>query len=137
MSQIQELIETEIENRVNERITRFADKVSKNYRIPLAILLRDFGALEPTSTPSTAQRNRSGDCLGVCANGNRCAFRAVNDGYCKKHQGQKKAAEPTKVDKPIHNHTIPPLFCADCPACKRNRPADVKPVIELGALIFK
>ena len=131
MSKIQELIEAEIERRVNEKVTTFAEKVSKNYRIPLPILLRDFG--------STTEVVKGSDCLGVCANGKRCTFRSVADGYCKKHQGQKKKVEPIEVASTptlVHTHSVPPLFCEDCPACKKTQTSR-KPLIDLGGLIGK
>jgi len=136
MEEIQALIEKEIERRVQEKLTTFIELVSRTYDISMKVLLRDLGKKGSNSTDSVG----CGDmCMGVTAKGKRCTFGATHQGYCKKHLYQKKPERPRPPMRvqsadpvgglvpsepgsgPKHNHTIPPLFCATCPACKHDR----------------
>jgi len=121
MDQIRELIEKEIERRVQEKLTTFIELVSNTYDISMKVLLRDLS--RKTTTGNV--------CMGVTANGKRCKFSATSNGFCKKHLYQFRP--PPQMPKtticctPIHNHTIPPLFSPHCPACiisQEKRPQD-------------
>lgn len=125
MEEIQALIEKEIERRVQEKLTTFIELVSRTYDISMKVLLRDLGKKGSNNTETVG----CGDiCMGVTAKGKRCTFGATHQGYCKKHLYQKKPERPRPPMRvqsaepgPKHNHTIPPLFCATCPACKQDR----------------
>jgi len=127
MEEIQTLIEKEIERRVQEKLTTFIELVSKTYDISMKVLLRDLGK-KASNNPEFVG---CGDmCMGVTAKGKRCTFGATHQGYCKKHLYQKKPERPRPIraqseepSEPVlkHNHTIPPLFCPTCPACKQDR----------------
>tara|TARA_R110000803_G_scaffold155131_4_gene219859 strand:- start:803 stop:1246 length:444 start_codon:yes stop_codon:yes gene_type:complete len=116
--QLTQLFETEVERRVNERITAFAMQVSESYRIPISLLLRDAGNPNLSETAHLVNT-----CLGVKKNGQRCKFKATDSGYCKHHQEQKKKLHPIEVKNVVeHNHSVPPLYQDGCPACALRTP---------------
>ena len=120
--QLTQLFEAEVERRVNERITAFANQVSESYRIPISLLLRDAG--NPNLNGVSPQLNT---CLGVKANGQRCKHKAKEGGYCGKHQDQKKKLSPIKVmssSSLCHTHSVPPLYQDGCPACALRTPSN-------------
>lgn len=111
----EQALEAEIEARVNERITRVLEVISKNYKITYARLLNDLASIEKTS---------DGMCCGVTKAGKRCQRPGNYEGYCKNHKTQKPDVRSTKVSSPnrvTHTHTLPPLFMKGCPACESNK----------------
>ena len=122
MEEIQAIIEKEIDRRVQEKLTTFIELVSKTYDISMKVLLRDLSKPIDGNTETTGC---GPICMGVTTNGKRCKFGATTHGYCKKHLYQRKPQTNTntvvcqKVNE--HNHTIPPLFSASCPACIKSR----------------
>lgn len=122
MDHIVQLLEEEIEKRVNDRLNQILEKISRTYDISMRQLLRDVSVLE---TPSTT-------CRGLTARGKPCRHAVSKDGYCFQHLKQKP--KPTVIvggassvpQQPTttaiqHTHTLPPLFLAGCPACQKSR----------------
>ena len=113
----EQALEQEIESRVNERITKVLEVISKNYRIKYERLLGDLALIErggPTSM-----------CCGVTKSGKRCNRAGAYSGYCKNHVSQKpevrvtrSTGSPKKHEQKQHTHTLPPLFMKGCPACE-------------------
>lgn len=116
-------LEDEIESRVNEKITKVLELISKNYKIKYARLLSDVALMDNSS---------SSCCCGITKSGKRCQRSGKYDGYCKNHMSQKPevrvvntrstsaaaAASKSSPPKVTHSHTIPPLFMKGCPACE-------------------
>ena len=125
MEEINKLIQNEIEQKVQSKITTFIEHVAVTYDISMRVLLRDFSRLnsgEEASAPPAPSK-----CLGVCASTKkRCKFSPGPTGYCKKHIDQWKPPPPpmrtpTKVCTIIkHTHAIPTVFDPECPACARS-----------------
>jgi hypothetical protein len=112
----EQALEAEIEARVNERITKVLEVISKNYKITYARLLSDLASIEKTSG--------DGMCCGITHAGKRCQRPGKYDGYCKNHKTQKPDVRVTKAPSPqrvAHTHTLPPLFKKGCPACESNK----------------
>lgn len=112
----EQALEAEIEARVNERITKVLEVISKNYKITYSRLLNDLAIIEKTSG--------DGMCCGITKNGKRCNRPGKHEGYCKSHKSQKPDVRVTKVNSPqrvSHTHTLPPLFMKGCPACESNK----------------
>ncbi len=113
----EQALEAEIELRVNERVTKLLEIISKNYNIRYARLLSDFASLEKNSSSESC-------CCGVTKAGKRCQRAGKYDGYCKNHMSQKPEIRTTRVNSPqkvTHTHTLPPLFMKGCPACESNK----------------
>ena len=110
-------LEDEIEMRVNERVTKVLELISKNYKIKYARLLSDVALMETSSSC----------CCGITKAGKRCQRAGKYDGYCKNHVSQKpevrvvtRSSTSSKNSPPkvVHTHTLPPLFMKGCPACE-------------------
>lgn len=111
LREIEALIEDEVEKRLKTRLCKYAENITKVHGIPMRLLLRDIPSLEMGDTI----------CKGILKNGERCSRRFKTEGYCILHLHQKKAIEPIHIVSDIqHNHTFPPLYKADCPACQAN-----------------
>jgi hypothetical protein len=82
---ITELIEEEVEKRVQERLGKVLEHISKTYGIVTTNLLREVG---------TVQKNRR--CMGQTAKKTQCMRTGSASGYCKSHESQK----PTIVKRP-------------------------------------
>ena len=110
--QIADLINQEVQKKVQEALSTFAETISKSYKIPLNLLLRDI----PNSSSTTTIY-----CLGIKAGGIRCKMQGKYEGYCRHHFMQKSKFQPTKIiqeKKNIHTHGIPPLYQEGCGACQ-------------------
>lgn len=110
----EQALEAEIEARVNERITKVLEVISKNYKITYARLLNDLALIESNEHM----------CCGITKAGKRCQRPGKYEGYCKNHRMQKPEVRVTKVKSPdriVHTHTLPPLFLKGCPACESNK----------------
>ncbi len=115
-------LEDEIEARVQERITKVLEIISKNYNIRYDRLLKDLSQISGSSSSESG----SGCCCGLTRTGKRCMKPGRYDGYCKTHVSQKpdvrKRVQATEEPKKVtHTHTIPPLFQPGCPACEESR----------------
>ena len=144
LEQITALVESEVERKVSERMNKYVEYVSKTYDISYRLLLRDLQKIATLDMPvaSTSGRGDSGavpgQCMGFTKSGNRCKSSGKKyKGYCHHH---KDSAPPPPVrvaslaaDKVEHNHTLPPLYSPDCPACKKLKhvPSKEKLLIEI------
>jgi hypothetical protein len=111
----EQALEAEIEARVNERITKVLEIISKNYKITYSRLLNDLAQIDS---------NEDAMCCGVTKAGKRCQRPGKYEGYCKNHKNQKPDVRVTRVNSPqkvFHTHTLPPLFMKGCPACESNK----------------
>ena len=110
LNEIEKLVNEEVERRMMSRLTNYAESISVVHGIPLRLLLRDI--------PKDDSANNM--CKGLLKTGKRCSRRSKTDGFCLLHLHQKKSAEPIQiVSEVVHNHSFPPLFKQDCPACKK------------------
>jgi hypothetical protein len=110
IEELEKLINDEVEHRMMSRMTKYAEKISLVHGIPIRLLLRDI----PTGP--------DGDtiCHGLLKSGGRCSRKAKTDGFCQLHIHQKKSVEPIRiVSEVVHNHSFPPMFKHDCPACQK------------------
>ena len=119
------LMEQEIEKRVNQRVTKFIECISKNYDFSMKILLRDWNNIDSLeikeSAVTASDRPNAKQCASVNNNGKRCKFKGGSNGYCAKHQEQKpitKIVKTNSLSNLQHTHTLPPLYMSDCPACQ-------------------
>lgn len=113
---IAELIDEELEKRVNEIINEFATKISRKHAIPLEHLLKDI----PDTFKVTV-------CKGTKANGHRCTTKALSGGYCGFHITQSMRLRPPPPSSNLHNHGPEKLFVKGCPGC-----IDTEGLIEMG-----
>ena len=129
LEEVTKLHNQEVNSQVNEKLTKFAEHVSKSYDVNHRQLLRDLNNIDGLETcliqPSSGV---PGQCLGQKLDGKRCTRKGKNQGYCNMHINQKPTIKKTPSaqkmeiemqELPKHNHTFPPLFSADCPACVR------------------
>ena len=126
LTQIQEIIDVEIQKNLNEKMTKYIEYISKRYDISLKLLLNDLENLENLS--STYPKEVSdGKCKGITSRGKRCPFGAQLNGYCAKHVNQKPVHRPTVQTKvPTnsieHTHSFSEcLFKVGCPACEKSK----------------
>ena len=116
-ARISQMIEEEVERRVNERIGQVLEQISKTYDVSMKQLLRDASVVKADSD----------FCLGVTAKNKRCGRRACKknkDGYCAQHSNQKPTMIRTISTTGISNvHTHPPnqMFVKGCMGCERKK----------------
>jgi hypothetical protein len=102
------LMDEELEERINNVVNDFAIKISKKHGIPLEQLLKDI----PDSYTITT-------CKGTKNNGQRCGFKAFENGYCRHHsqQGQ-RICQQSFPNSTLHNHGPDKMFVKGCPGCE-------------------
>jgi len=129
-SRISEMVETEIQKALNEKLTKYVEYVSQRYDISLTLLMHDLENLDNLSLSSPIEFTdlKDGKCKGVKPCGKRCGFRAKQSGYCNRHLDQKRVERPPITpSQPIpnmvaHNHSFSEcLFKIDCPACEKSK----------------
>lgn len=115
MDRIKDIIEEEIETRVNERVTELLEYISDRWDISLALLMKEI----PKALPKTAVTQ----CMSVHKKSKkRCRNRAKSNGFCHLHQGQAVEKKSSHETTEQHTHTLPPFFLKGCPVCdKANR----------------
>ena len=139
VAQLFVLLDQEIKKQVNAKITKYVEYVSKRYDISLRLLLQDLESIDDLVVEKNNGSCSEGQCLGMRTGNQRCKLKGRFGGYCRWHQDQKKrktivVSEKPKEDeeKPLeHNHTIPPLFSANCPACQRTSSKPKKLLIDM------
>lgn len=128
LQKITDLVKDEIQKGVNEKLTKYAEYVSRRYDISLNILLDDMRNLDILEIPKVDHGDcDNGQCLGTKAGGKRCKLKGKYNGYCRWHKQQKPHRVPSRtftgeIEPELkHTHTLPPLFKAGCPACERTK----------------
>jgi len=132
--QIESLVDQEVNKRVQEALSNYADMISKSYKIPLSLLLRDIPNIK-SNMPSIDISATT--CLGLRSGNKRCKMNGKYEGYCRHHFTQKQKAQPIKIiqGEIKHNHGFPPMHQEGCPACEQKAPEPRKPLIDFK-LIF-
>ena len=117
---ITQIVDEELEERVNAILNEYALKISKKHAIPLELLLKDI----PTSFVTTT-------CKGTKSDGHRCAFKAIHNGYCRKHKSQgERICQRVMSSSNLHNHGPEQMFVKGCPGCESS-----KELIDLNTII--
>ena len=76
---------------------------------PLRLLMRDLP-------------NPRGYCMGIKKGGEPCTRKASHGEYCMSHVNTVKLCEPVTINTTKrHNHSLPPMFKAGCPACEESK----------------
>ena len=104
------LMDEELEERINVIVNEYAIKISKKHGIALEQLLKDI----PSSYTNTT-------CKGSTNNGQRCTFRASENGYCQRHiiQGKRVCQRIfSNSGSSLHNHGPEKMFVKGCPGCE-------------------
>ena len=122
-AQIAKMIEDEVERRLEERLTKVLEHISKTYDVSMKQLLKD------TSTLKVDDKT----CMGLTSKKTRCKLKQHQHGYCKHHQDQRprQIQQSTSVSdmsavKSQHNHPGSILWKDGCPGCKKK---PVKPLL--------
>lgn len=149
LEQITALVESEVERKLSERMNKYVEYVSKTYDISYPLLLRDLQKIATLDIPvaSTSGRDTGtvhGQCMGFTKSGNRCKSSGKKyKGYCHHHKDSVPPPPPpqpkiydsgqNEICEVQHNHTLPPLYSPDCPACKKLKhvPSKDKLLIEI------
>lgn len=115
MSNIQDLIEEEVDNRVNQKISVVIEHISKKWDISLALLLKDVSEIMTRETNVT-------QCLGYQKKTKkRCKNKPQQNGFCHMHQSQvPKRTSPKPNMTEQHTHTLPPFYLKGCPVCDKS-----------------
>ena len=101
------IFEDEVEKKVNEKLNKYIEHVSKTYDISMKLLLRDLQNLDELSInskgPPNHQNGKPGQCLGINSSSNkRCKFKGKVDGYCTRHVDQRpRHAVPVKSNEKV------------------------------------
>jgi ethanolamine utilization protein EutA (predicted chaperonin) len=99
----------------NKIITKFAQKVSDMYDIPLDKLLKI--AYDGTDVEATDER-----CIALKIDKTRCTRHVQLDGYCEMHYKKLKIVEkkkPVVMEQVSHTHPMTVFFLNGCPACEK------------------
>ena len=131
LSQISEILETEIQKALNEKLTKYVEYVSSRYDISLKLLMQDLDNIENLviQSPRNNVNLNDGKCKGLKANGKRCTYASKSFGYCSRHLDQRKIDRPTVPPVTTtstmaipHNHSFTEcLFKVGCPACEKSK----------------
>lgn len=106
-------IEDEVERRVSDKITSLLRHMSDEYDIPLKTLVRLMDRSDVQMT----------QCVAMNKNGKRCRNAPKKNGYCNRHQHLHHEAKYKSPEiKTQHNHSLPPLYMHNCPACNNGKP---------------
>ena len=108
---IAQKIESLINDEVARKLAGYLTYISRTYDISLNVLVQD---LERSTAPTS---NR---CLSKTNKGTQCTRQSKYNGYCKLHEVIPTVSRPV-ISTVGHNHGIPPLYRADCPACNTNK----------------
>jgi hypothetical protein len=117
---IVELIEEELNERMNTLFNEYAETISKKHGISLNILLRDLPEICSVTL-----------CKGQKSDGRRCMFKGIHNGYCRHHKEQgEKIRQRVLTSEPVHTHGNDIMFLKSCPACNiSNRLIDLKSIL--------
>ena len=131
LSQISDILESEIQKALNDKLTKYAEYVSSRYDISLRLLMQDLENIENLTiqSPNSSNDINNGKCKGIKSNGKRCTFTPKSYGYCTRHIDQRKIERPTipllsaiSANTITHNHSFTEcLFKIGCPACEKSK----------------
>ena len=120
-AQIAKLIEEEVERRLQEKLTKVLEHISKTYDVSMKQLLKDTSTLKVTDNT----------CMGLTSKKQRCRLKQHEHGFCKHHQSQRpiqrsmqhtsSVSDMTTV-KSQHNHAGNILWQDGCPGCRKKPP---------------
>jgi hypothetical protein len=133
---IEDLIEQEVQKQVQEALSNYADMISKSYKIPLSLLLRDIPNVVPrTTTPNSDISSTT--CLGLRSGNKRCKMNGKYEGYCRHHFTQKQKTQPIVITQGEvkHTHGFPPMYQEGCPACAPRPVEPKKPLIDFKLVL--
>lgn len=117
---IGELVEEEVNERLVTMINEYVTIISKKHGISLELLLKDV----PENFSGTI-------CRGTKADGKRCTFKGLHNGYCKHHADQNVPLKCTTIPRTFtHNHGPEQRFVLGCIACERS-----KELIDLSTIL--
>jgi hypothetical protein len=117
-AQIAKLIEEEVQRRVEERVTKVLEHISKTYDVSMKQLLKDTSTLKVVDNT----------CLGLTSKKTRCKLKQHQHGYCKHHQDQRPIQRQLHQSQSVsdmsniksqHNHPNTVLWKDGCPGCKK------------------
>ena len=120
-AQIAKMIEDEVERRLQEKLTKVLEHISKTYDVSMKQLLKD------TSTLKVADNT----CLGLTSKKQRCRLKQHEHGYCRIHQNQRPVQRPMQHTSSVsdmssvksqHNHPGSILWQDGCPGCRKKPP---------------
>ena len=115
-----QLVDEELEDRVNTILNEYAEAISKKHAIPLELLLKDI----PKTFVSTV-------CKGTKSDGHRCTFKALAGGYCRHHTAQgQRICQRSFSSSSLHNHGPDQMFVRGCPGCQTS-----KELIDLNTIL--
>ena len=117
---ITQIVDEELEERVNAILNEYAIKISKKHAIPLELLLKDI----PTSFVSTTGK-------GTQSDGHRYNFWVLYNRYCRHHRYQReRICQRVMSSSNLHNHGPEQMFVKGCPGCESS-----KELIDLNTII--
>jgi len=119
---VSQKIEALINDEVARKLAGYLTHISRTYDISLNVLVQDLER-------STAEASTTNKCLGKTAKGTQCTKPGKYNGYCKLHQVTPTVSRPV-ISTVGHNHGIPPLYRADCPACNASNKVTEKLLID-------
>lgn len=111
VDKIQELIEFEVQKRINQ----YAQVVSRRHDISLKLLLEDIKGVSGINP---------GQCMGLTAKKQQCRMSGPHDGYCMRHHNQKKITtivSPSMYNKHVGHTLTESMFLQGCPACEKSK----------------
>jgi hypothetical protein len=117
---IADIFDEELNERLVSMMNEYVEIISKKHGISMELLLKDI----PEIFSGTI-------CKGVKADGRRCTFRGINDGYCRHHVTQINRLKHMSIARSnSHNHSPELMYVKDCPGCKF-----ANELIDLGTMI--
>jgi hypothetical protein len=117
IKQIRPIIQDEFDRYNTTRHHSLFEFQSKAYGIPFSRLVNDWRILKQGKVVDDR-------CNGMSKNGKICKNKSRIHGFCYLHASQYKPPLPPMIESNVifHNHTLPPLWKDDCPACKNKKP---------------
>jgi hypothetical protein len=120
-AQIAKLIEDEVERRLQEKLTKVLEHISKTYDVSMKQLLKDTSTLKVTDNT----------CMGLTSKKQRCRLKQHEHGFCRIHQNQRPIQRPMQHTSSVsdmssvksqHNHPGSILWQDGCPGCRKKSP---------------
>ncbi len=107
-----QLFEEEMDMRMKTVLEEYATHISKKHGVSLELLLRDI----PSKYVGVL-------CKGHKNCGEKCTFRAVDNGYCRHHMIQFERIRERTILPPVSLHTHGPeqMYVRGCPACESSK----------------